>query len=330
MVEGKKNIKIQIVALAIGLMLLLIKMIAYLLTNSNAILTDALESIINIVAGSFALYSLILAAKPKDKEHPYGHGKIEFISAGLEGGMIAIAGLLIIGKPVYNFFVPIEVKHLDIGIVIVGFAGLVNFITGHVLEKTGKKTHSFTLIADGKHLKTDAYSSIGLIVGLFVIYFTNIIWLDNVVAIGFGIFICYMGFRILRKSVAGIMDETDFKIVAEITEILNIKRRGNWIDIHNFRLIKFGSTLHIDCHITLPWYINNTESHYEIKTIEDLANEHFGRSVEFFIHVDPCIDSSCGICQKTDCEVRKQEMKKKVKWNIETVMFNKKHSIARK
>ena len=321
----QQNIRFQLVAVLVGGVLLAVKFWAWWLTHSNAILTDALESIINVVAGCFALYSLILAAKPKDRNHPYGHGKIEFLSAGFEGTLIVVAGVAIIIKSIYNLFYPTAITHLDTGILLTAVAGLVNYVVGFFLERRGHETHSLTLIAGGKHLKTDAYSTVGLVVGLGVVYFTRFWWLDNVIAVFFGSMITITGLKIIRQSVAGIMDEADYELMTSLIAYLNKNRQENWIDIHNLRIIKYGANLHIDAHVTLPWYLSLKEAHDEVDAIEKLVKADTDKNVELFLHADPCIATSCPICLKTDCKVRKKDFEKKVEWELKNVQVNKKH-----
>ena len=167
----KENIRLQKIVVTIAVLLLMVKFAAYIITHSNAVLTDALESIVNVVAGSFGLYSLILASKPKDESHPYGHGKIEFISASIEGSMILIAGLIIIGKSTFNLFFPQTIQNIESGILLVSIAGTINFFMGWVMERRGKKSNSLTMIAGGKHLQSDGWSTAGLLVGLTLLYF---------------------------------------------------------------------------------------------------------------------------------------------------------------
>lgn len=319
-----KAIRIVLIA---GAVIMLLKFVAFFVTHSNAILSDALESIINVVAGAFAYYSLWLAAKPKDVDHPYGHGKIEFISAGFEGGLILLTGIIIIGKSVINIFHPIEIHQLDIGAGIAAVAGMGNYFLGSFLIRTGEKHKSITLVADGKHLLSDTWSSIGLIAGVVLIYITGYVWLDNVFAILFGLIIIYTGYRLVRKSLAGLMDEADTTILNDVVQVLNDNRDPNWIDIHNLRIQQYGSSFHIDCHITLPWYHDLKTSHDELKKMEDLIMQKFHHKVELFIHPDPCLPFSCSLCQITDCPVRQNPFKHKVEWTLENVMLNAKHQL---
>jgi len=320
------KIRFQALTVIVGLLLMGGKFLAYYLTGSNIILTDALESIVNIATGIFGLYSLYLASKPKDADHPYGHGKIEFIAAGLEGGLIGLAGVGIIIKSVYNLFYPETLEQLDIGLLIVGIAGLVNFALGKAAEIKGRRNNSPTLIASGKHLQTDALSTVGMIIGLGLIILTGWNRLDSILAFLIGAYIIYTGTRILRVSVGGIMDEADFSLLEEVVEHLESKRKDNWIDIHNLRIIKYGGSIHIDCHVTLPWYFTVDKGHEEIEAIEQLIKEKLPNNLESFIHIDPCLESSCSLCQVANCPERKHPFKNRLKWNIDNVMHNQKHS----
>lgn len=183
-------------------------------------------------------------------------------------------------------------------------------------------------MADGKHLKSDAYSSAGLLVGLVLIYFTNINWLDNITAIIFGGIILYTGFKLVRASVAGIMDEADYQLIENMVKFLDEHRRENWIDVHNFRVIKYGATLHIDCHLTVPWYFTTRQSHEEVKLFEKVIAQNLSSPVELFVHVDPCEPpGNCTICRKADCEVRQATLQTNVQWTLANIMKDQKHHL---
>jgi cation diffusion facilitator family transporter len=322
-----QGIRILIIGLILSTVLLGGKFLAYYLTQSNAILSDALESIVNVITGAFAIYSLTLARKPKDMDHPYGHGKIEFISAGIEGTLIMVAGLSIVGKSIYNLFYPQLIQSLDAGILISAFTMVAHFIMGEIIARKGKKMGSITLMANGRHLKSDAYTSLGLIVGLGVVYLTEMLWLDSLIALLFGLLIIVTGYQILKKSIGGIMDEADFGELETIIQLTNAHRRPAWIDIHNVRVIRFGQTLHIDCHLTVPWYFQVEEAHQEVKFLEDLVNNDHTQEIEFFVHIDPCIPQCCTLCLKSDCPVRQHPFQKKVEWTMENLLSNEKHRV---
>ncbi len=319
------SLKVQAIAVGVGVILLLIKFAAWIITGSNAILADALESIINVLAGSLALFSIYYASRPKDAEHLYGHGKMEFISSGFEGVLIFAAGLIIVGKAIYNFIEPQELEEIHIGILLTTGAGLVNFVLAIVLIKKGREHHSMAMEADGKHLLSDAYSTVGMLVGLVVVWLTDEVWLDNVVAMIFGAMLLRIGYNVTKSAMAGILDETDEKLVKKFIEVLEKHRQPDWIDIHNFRIIKFGSELHVDCHLTLPWHYTVLQGHTIIDSIEALVNQEMGRKVEFFIHIDPCRPDSCMICSGGECGSNQKDVKERRPWTLEKVLGKEHH-----
>ncbi|MGM5629476.1 cation diffusion facilitator family transporter [Apibacter raozihei] len=326
--SAKENYSFQKIVVIIGILLFGFKIVAWYLTRSVSILTDTLESTINVLAGLFSLYSLYISSKPRDKDHPYGHGKIEFISAGIEGGLISLAGLLIIYEAAKNAFTPHTISQLDYGIILVSIAGLVNYLLGVAAVNKGKKNHSLALISGGEHLKSDTYSTIGLVIGLILMYFTGYYWLDSIIALIFGGIIIYTGFKIVRKSLAGIMDEADEELIKQLVDTLEQNRNPNWIDIHNVRFIKYGSSLHLDCHLTMPWYFNLREAKHELEHLEKIIKDNFGDRFEMFVHVDDCCEKfSCKICNKTNCLYRKHPFEEKIKWTIENIETDKHHKL---
>lgn len=328
MIAAKQNIRVQTWVALVSVTLLIVKLVAYFFTDSVAILTDALESIVNVVAGFFGLFSLYLSAKPRDADHPYGHGKIEFISAAVEGSMIFVAGVLVIYEAVKNLVQPSAIQQLDVGIMLIGATALINYLMGILCVRTGERNNSLALISSGKHLQSDTYSTLGILVGLVLIRFTNIFWLDSVVAILFSFVILYTGYKIIRAALAGIMDETDKALLEKMVALLNANRRENWVDLHNLRIIKYGSTLHLDCHLTVPWYLNVHEAHAEIDALAELVRQNFGESLELFVHSDGCLDYSCKICDKKECAVRKHPFEKRVEWTVENISSNQKHRLS--
>jgi len=320
------NIQLLRLSLVISLILMIIKFIAFVITHSNAIFTDALESIVNVVAGGFALFSIWYSSQPKDENHPYGHGKIEYFSAGFEGGLILIAGVIVIFNASVALFHPPVIQSIQLGLILTAIAGGINYIVGSFLTKSGKANHSLLMTASGKHLISDTITSVGLVIGLAVVWLTDLLWLDNVIAIIFGLVILKTGYSLLRKSITGLLDEADVQKLELIINELERSRRDKWIDIHNLRVLKFGSRLHVDCHITLPWYDSLEESHDEVNALEEIVRINSGRDVEFFIHADPCeMPKSCRICQIDNCQHRKDKFVKKIKWDMHNLLPNKKH-----
>lgn len=325
MEKAKENIRVQKWVAAASLLLFAAKFIAYWLTQSVAILTDAMESIVNVIAGFIGLFSLTVAARPRDIDHPYGHGKAEFLSAAVEGALVLMAGLIIVYEAIYNLFFHHTLQKLDKGIYLVGITALVNFGLGAWCLYMGKRNQSVALEAGGRHLQSDTWSTLGIILGLLIILWTRISWMDSAVSLVFAGIILFTGYRILRKSIAGIMDEADVQLLNRMIAYLNEHRRENWIDLHNLRVIKYGNLLHVDCHLTVPWYFNMHEAHVEIDALAALIKAEFGEAVEFFVHSDGCLDFSCPICIKKDCQVRQHVFVERIPWRFETVVPNRKH-----
>jgi cation diffusion facilitator family transporter len=265
--------------------------------------------------------------RPKDHNHPYGHGKIEYLSAGFEGALIFLAGASIIGKSIYGFFQPPQLKSLDVGAWIAGIAGAGNYIMGSILVRVGKKHNSILMVADGKHLISDTVSSAGLIAGLIIMQVTGRYWLDNVMAIVFGAVIFHTGYKLIRVSVTNLLDEADYEKLEKMVSILNQNRRPKWIDMHNLRAIKYGSQLHVDCHITLPWYDTLEQTHSEVRAVEDLLKANMDDETEIFIHSDPCLPASCPICANFDCKVRQAAFVKKLEWTMANILPDRKHEL---
>lgn len=328
MYSGKENFIVQKWVTVLSVLLFILKITAYYLTDSLAILSDAMESIVNIVAGFIGLYSLYIAAQPRDENHPYGHGKAEFISAAAEGSLIIAAGILIIYETIVNTLEKHTVQAMDSGMWLVGSTAILNYIAGAVCIRIGRKNNSLALESSGKHLQIDTYSTAGVLAAITLIYFTQIFWLDKVVALALSGWIMYNGYTILRKSLAGIMDEADEQMLKKFIGVLNNSKSSNWIDLHNLRVIKYGDLLHIDCHLTLPWYLNVHEAHKEIDALSNLIKENFGDSIEFFVHTDGCLPYSCAICSLPDCKERTQPFQQSLEWTLENVVSNQKHRIA--
>ncbi len=326
MTTAQQNFRVQLWITLLSVLLFLTKIIAYYFTHSLAILSDALESIVNVIAGFIGLYSLYIAAKPKDLEHPYGHGKAEFVSAAVEGGLIVAAGIMIIYETVANILRKEPVHQLDTGLWLIGATALLNFFAGTICLRLGKKNNSLALQASGKHLQIDTYSTLAIIAGLIIILFTKMYWLDKLIALVMSILIIYNGYKIIRSSLAGIMDEADMELLKKFIEVLNKNRSENWVDLHNLRVIKYGSLLHVDCHLTVPWYLNIHEAHREIDRLSLLIKQEFGDMIELFVHTDGCLPFSCRICNK-NCEHRKNGFEQKLEWTLTNVISDKKHQL---
>lgn len=308
--EEQLKQKVQGWIVSISSLILIGKFAAYWLTNSVGILTDAMESIVNVVAGFVSLYSLHWSAQPKDKSHPFGHGKMEQISASVEGILITFAGLLIVYEGILHLFFPVGIQKLDIGIYIVAFSGLLNYLMGWYSVYIGKRYNSMALVAGGKHLQSDTYSTIGLVAGLLVLYFTGIAWIDSALAFLFGGIIIITGISILRKTIANLLDKADEALLNDMASELNEKRSADWIDIHNAKVIKYGNFLYMDCDLTLPWFYTIEKGHQEGAQLREILEKKYADRIQLTIHLDPCTifeQAKCRSCGCKTCKMRREE-----------------------
>lgn len=320
--DEKREVRLRILAvslsLTIGILLMAAKFYIYRITQSTAILSDALESIINVVASAFALGSILLAAVPPDANHPYGHGKIEYFSAGFEGALIILAAVGIFKTGWPRIFEPAPLPNLQEGLWLLLGASIVNLVLGAGLVQTGRRTRSLTLIADGKHILTDVYTSVGVILGLFLVTLTGWLWMDGAVACLVGLNILYTGGMLIYQSFSGLMNATDPKLLQEICTILDRNRKESWIDIHQLRAWTSGNLVHIDFHLILPRSLSLEAAHSEAKALEDILIAHFKGNASVLIHQDPCIEPDCPICERYLCGERGLPLMEKIAWTVET------------
>jgi cation diffusion facilitator family transporter len=313
-----RHLKLRIVAISlsfgIGVLLLVIKFYAYRLTHSSAVLSDALESIINVVASAFALGSVILAAKPPDESHPYGHGKIAFFSAGFEGALIIVAALGIFKVGITGLLAPRPLPALQTGMLLLLAASGVNLLLGVGLVKVGRRTDSLVLVADGQHLITDVYTSAGVLAGLWLVHLTGWYWLDGAVACLLGLNILVIGAKLVRQAFSGLMDAANPQLLERIAARIQRHRKALWIDIHQLRAWKSGDYVHIDFHLILPRDLSLEKAHREAEALEALLMAEFGPRASVLVHMDPCRDPECPVCRKTRCDLRKAAALPQAPW----------------
>ena len=301
------------------------KFYAYYATGSTAVLTDALESIINVVAAAFAYYSVYLASLPRDLNHPYGHGKIEFFASGLEGVLILLASAYIFLHASQHLIATPPLVRLDLGMYISLSSAVLNGFMGIYLVRMGKSTHSPALMADGKHLKLDAYNGLLIVFALGLTYLTGWMWVDAIASILFAVLMCWQGIRLIRESVAALMDETNPTVFNRVIDLIMQHQKPTWIDLHNLRIQQYGGDLHIDCHLTLPRYWDLNRVHDEIHDFEVTMGQVLPTEIEIFVHVDPCLDACCSHCEITDCAIRSHAFSKKIEWTAKNMALNQKH-----
>ena len=304
----RTRIRIAVLSISAGSLILALKYVAFRVSGSTALMSDAYESVVNVVAAVFALGAIVFAGKPADRNHPYGHGKIEHFSAVFEGGLIALAAVLIIYEAVTALIKGPKLENLGLGVAINLGAGCLNGLLGLFLVRMGRRQRSKALEADGHHIMSDFYTTLGIGAGLMLVKLTGLAWLDPVVALAVGLLLAYTGFRLVRESSAALLDQEDPEVLARLLEVMNKVRPTDVLAIHELRTLRSGRYTHVDIHIVLPEI-------YPIRKGHDLAEE-FGRNAlleagiegELHTHVDPCAQLFCERCPLPDCPIRKEPM----------------------
>jgi cation diffusion facilitator family transporter len=309
--EFDKGLRLQKISLLLAVVLLLVKIYAYQLSKSVAILSDALESIVNVLTAGLGLFSLYLAALPKDENHPYGHGKVEFIMASLEGILVAIAGFVVLFEAGQRYFGGHQLVKFDLSLALVFGTAIANYAMGYFVEKEGKKVNSVQLISSGKHLKSDTYTTLGLCGGLLVALFSDFYFLDILLAVIAAGIMLYTAYSILKEAISGIMDEADPELIRKTYIHLEANRKPNWVDLYNLRIIKYGNRYHFDSFLVLPWFLTVQQAKQETETLESEIKKCFGGNVELFVHTDSCLPTMCKHCIKQNCAERSQLLEHK-------------------
>ena len=312
--------KTAVLALTVSVLLLVVKFFAYFLTGSKAILSDAVESIVNVATGAFLVFSITLSSEPVDASHPYGHGKVESFSAGLEGGLILLAGVMIMVESLPAFFTPIVPQKIGLGLILVSAAGLVNFALGFYLLRTGKTHRSEALQADGHHLMTDFYTSGGVILGLITVRVTGWGWLDPLIACLVAVNILVPGARLFLNAVKNLMNEADPAILLGVLAALREVKTPAPLCPHQLRVIRSGRYYHIDLHIILPSQWPLAQVHETEKGIARQILESMGEEGDVMIHVDPCEENCCCSCCRVEtCTERTTPFLKATTLTLESV-----------
>jgi cation diffusion facilitator family transporter len=294
------------ISVAVSLGLLVAKFQAYRLTGSTAVLSDALESIVNVAAAVFAIGALIFAGRPADRNHPYGHGKMEFLSAAFEGGLIAFAAVLIVYEVVQGLVGGVTLQALDLGLAVVLGAGLVNLTLGFFLVRTGRRYDSLALVADGRHVLSDFYTSVGIVVGLLLVYVTGITWLDPLVALVVALNLMWTGVRLIRQASAGLLDEEDTALLDRLLVVLEPHLGQGVIRVHHLRAIRAGRFHHVDAHLVVPEFWTVERSHELAEDLAERVMKELGAEGEMILHTDPCHRIYCRMCDLDGCPVRRE------------------------
>lgn len=277
-------------SLFIGLLMLGGKWFAYLRTQSAAILSDAAESVVHVLAVGFAAFSLWLSFKPADRSHPYGHEKISFFSAGVEGALIILAAVLIIVEAVRKWLFGLELQNLGEGVLYIAGAAAINAGLGAYLVWTGRRHGSLVLIANGKHVLTDSWTSAGVIVGLIMVIWTGWKPFDPLLAIAVAVNILWSGGKLIRQSVGGLMDEGDPEIGKQLHEILTRETGSRGLTFHAVRYRNAGTTVWVEFHLLFPRGTPIERAHWTATEIEAALKSSLATPVNILTHLEPVED----------------------------------------
>lgn len=300
------RIRAALLSVAVGVLLLIVKYVAWLATGSSAILSDALESVTNVVAALFALAGLRFASRPADTSHPYGHGKIEYMSAVFEGGLISTAAFLILWFAAVELFGGASVRQIDFGLLLTVLAGLVNGGLGLYLIRVGKRTDSITLIADGRHVLSDFKTSVGVVVGLVIVLVTGHAFFDPLAAILVGLNLAWTGIRLVRHGAAGLLDEEDTGLLGRLVAAFEASHMPGIIRLHRLRAIRSGAQTHADAHLIVPEFWTVETAHEALQEFEAAVLAAGRIDGEIVFHVDPCRREMCRVCALEDCPIRRE------------------------
>ena len=280
---------VMIASLLVSFLMLGGKMTAYTMTGSAAILSDALESVIHLLATGFAAFSLWYSVQPPDEQHPYGHGKIAYFSSGFEGGLIFIAALSILYTATTDLIYGSELHNINTGILITGGLAVVNLLLGWALVQTGKKQNSVVLIANGQHVWTDMWTSVGVIIGLMLVSVTGILWLDPVVAIILALNILWMGTKLVKNAVHGLMEAADPVETKKITDLLDRAVREEKISgFHQLRHRRVNDSIWIEYHLLFPLEDSISKAHEKSHGVEEALHSLFSNDhVVVTAHLEP-------------------------------------------
>lgn len=272
---------------AFGILMLAMKWYAYFLTGSTAILSDAAESVIHIIGVGFAVFSLWYSFKPADEEHTYGHHKINYFSAGFEGALIILAAIYIIYISINRLIVGIEITNLDKGTYFTFAASVINLVLGGYIVWKGKKTNSIILIANGKHVLTDAWTSFGVVAGLLLTWITGWLPFDPIVAIVVALNILWSGGKLVRQSVGGLMDEVDKNTTDSIRTILDKEVASKNLEYHQLKLRESGNVVWIEFHLLFPKGTLLDDAHSVATELEGIIKKNLDRHANIITHLEP-------------------------------------------
>jgi cation diffusion facilitator family transporter len=322
-------LQVGLIYLLVSIFVFALKSIAAAKTHSTALFSDALETLVNIAAAIVSLVVLKFISQPKDENHPYGHGKAEFISSAVEGGFVLSAGLAIFIEAARDLFSLKKIEFNNIGLIVAIVATAINVILAFYLKQASRRRQSVMLNASSVHVMSDVWTTIGVLLGLGVSKFTGFLWIDPLIAICLAVFLFHEGYKLLRESFSGLTDELDPQILQELskafqTVIKNGEAPEGLIDLHAVRFIRSGNFHHVDAHIVLPRFWDVSKTHVFMEDIEKKIVQAYRFDGEIAFHVDPCEPVDCTSCDYPDCPVRSADFVKRKSFTPEELAGEKK------
>ncbi len=315
--EQRSRVRIALLSIGAGALILGLKYLSFLISGSVALKSDAIESIVNVVAAIFALGAIIFAGKPADKDHPYGHGKIEHFSAAFEGGLITLAAVVILVEAVHGFIIGPQLKNLGRGLAVNLLAGLLNGMLGWFLLHHGRKTRSRALEADGHHILSDFWTTVGIATGLMLVKVTGLTWMDPLMAVVVGLLLARTGFKLVRESSSALLDSEDPEVLGRVLVAMNGVRPWDVIAVHELRTFRSGRYTHVDAHLVVPEFYPIRQAHDLCEVFGVKALQQAGIEGEVHTHVDPCGRLYCDRCPAPDCPIRRAPGSASVPFSLE-------------
>jgi cation diffusion facilitator family transporter len=303
------RVRAALVSIFAGAGILAVKFYAGSVSGSVALRSDAIESVVNVVAAVFALGAIVFAEKPADREHPYGHGKIEHFSAAFEGGLVALAAAIIVWEAADNLYGQVvlgvsTIRDLGRGLVWSLVGGASNGALGLFLIFTGRRHRSKVLQADGLHVVSDFITTIGSVSALLLVKATVLQWLDPLAALALGLLLARAGFRLVKESSGALLDIEDPGLVEKIVGAINRIRPRDVISVHELKTLRSGRYTHIDVHIVVPSHYSLERGHDLAEGFGDLLIDVLGIEGEAHTHTDPCRAALCRACAVEPCRAR--------------------------
>jgi cation diffusion facilitator family transporter len=303
---ARRHTAVALTSLVVAVALLAVKFWAYHLTGSQAVFSDALESIVNVVAAAVALFVVTYAGMPADRDHPFGHGKVEFFSAFLEGALVTAAAVLILWQAVEALLGGAELRRLELGLLLTLAAGVANGALGWWLVRYGRRHHSAAIEADGHHVLSDFWTSAAAVVGLLLVQLTDLAWLDPLVAGLMAFWLLWTGVGIVRRAAAALLDAEDPELLRQLVAMLGPRVRDGIIRIHGLRAIRSGHYRHISAHLVVPEFWTVDRAHTAAETLAAQVIAELPGDGEIDFHTDPCERNYCAMCDYEACSVRRE------------------------